>query len=186
MKIAILAWGSLIWDPRELTISGSFQPGGPSVPLEFSRVSRNGRLTLVIDENHGSMCPTQYALSKRTNLEQAIENLRVREGALLRGIGWVRAVDGEAAPSAIERHARTTKRILDWTKEAGCEAAVWTALASNFVEKTDYRAYTVEDAIAYLRSLTAEKRALAEEYIRKAPPEVKTPFRHAFDSLAER
>ena len=29
MKIAVLGWGSLIWDKRELSIIGDWQVGGP-------------------------------------------------------------------------------------------------------------------------------------------------------------
>jgi hypothetical protein len=40
VKIAILAWGSLIWDRRDLQIAGDWQAGGPIVKIEFSRVSK--------------------------------------------------------------------------------------------------------------------------------------------------
>lgn len=53
MKIAILGWGSLIWDKRNLRLAGEWQVGGPVLPIEFSRVSGYGRLTLVIDPLHG-------------------------------------------------------------------------------------------------------------------------------------
>jgi hypothetical protein len=42
MRIAILGWGSLIWDPRDLPISGPWQCGGSVIPIEFSRISENG------------------------------------------------------------------------------------------------------------------------------------------------
>ncbi len=38
MKIAILGWGSLIWDRRDLQIAGDWQQGGPVLPIEFSRI----------------------------------------------------------------------------------------------------------------------------------------------------
>jgi hypothetical protein len=63
MKIVVLAWGSLVWDPRTLRLAHSWMEGGPVLPIEFSRVSDNGRLTLVIDEGHGVDVPTRYALS---------------------------------------------------------------------------------------------------------------------------
>lgn len=54
MKIAILAWGSLIWDdnwPEFDKQRGEWLKDGPILPLEFSRVSasRDKALTLVID-----------------------------------------------------------------------------------------------------------------------------------------
>ncbi len=61
MKIAYLGWGSLIWDPGMLPISGDWKPGGPVLPIEFSRISDNGRLTLVIDDVNGVPIETLYA-----------------------------------------------------------------------------------------------------------------------------
>jgi hypothetical protein len=71
VKIAILGWGSLISKPegdatigqKPLRITGKFVPGGPSLPIEFSRISKDGRLTLVIDPIHGTPCDTFYAVS---------------------------------------------------------------------------------------------------------------------------
>lgn len=49
MRIIILAWGSLIWNPRDLPISGKWQQDGPpssrlwrtgpALSIEFSRIS---------------------------------------------------------------------------------------------------------------------------------------------------
>jgi len=45
-KIIVLGWGSLIWDPRELKIKNSeWQKDGPNLPIEFARISQDGRLT---------------------------------------------------------------------------------------------------------------------------------------------
>src|SRR5947208_12948807 len=74
MKVIILAWGSLVWSPRALAITSGFEPNGPSLPLEFSRVSGDGRLTLVIDERSGVPCKTYTAASSLAELETAKEN----------------------------------------------------------------------------------------------------------------
>ncbi len=50
VKSAVLAWGSLVWDPRALQTTGKFTANGPLLPIEFCRVSDDGRLTLAIDE----------------------------------------------------------------------------------------------------------------------------------------
>ncbi len=59
MKIAILDSGSLVWDPRSLKDNleddGKFVQGGPKPPIEFSRISEDGRLQLVIDELHRTL-----------------------------------------------------------------------------------------------------------------------------------
>ena len=54
MRISILGWGSLIWESRPAfdDLHGAWHPDGPTLKLEFSRVSlktRLGALTLVID-----------------------------------------------------------------------------------------------------------------------------------------
>ena len=71
MAIAILAWGSLIWNPGSLHIVDGWRPGGPTLPIEFSRISDNGRLTLVIDEACGVPVPTCFALSMFDNVQEA-------------------------------------------------------------------------------------------------------------------
>jgi hypothetical protein len=63
MRIAVPAWGSLLWDRRELTIAHHFKPSGPRLSLEFSRVSTDGCLTLVSDEDKGTPCETYAAES---------------------------------------------------------------------------------------------------------------------------
>ena len=58
MKIAILGWGSLLWDnqPEFDRWHESWQYDGPRLKLEFSRVSKSRlrALTLVIDEIYGT------------------------------------------------------------------------------------------------------------------------------------
>ena len=44
MKIALLAWGSLIWKPGTLHITGHWNTGGPVLPIEFSRIERGRSL----------------------------------------------------------------------------------------------------------------------------------------------
>jgi hypothetical protein len=43
LRISVLAWGSIIWDRGDLSIIEDFEPTGPSLPIEFCRVSRDGR-----------------------------------------------------------------------------------------------------------------------------------------------
>ena len=54
MSTAILGWGSLIWDPRDLQQHiGPWLKLGPVLPIESSRVSSGRWLTLVIDDENG-------------------------------------------------------------------------------------------------------------------------------------
>ena len=97
-KIAVLAWGSLTWDKRDLRIADQFEPTGPRLPIEFCRVSGGKRLTLVIDEINGAECITYQARSSFDSLEAAIENLGDREGTTTANMGFV---DVEARKKAL-------------------------------------------------------------------------------------
>ena len=44
VKSVVLAWGSSVWDPRDLQIASKFAANGPLLPIEFCRVS-DGRTT---------------------------------------------------------------------------------------------------------------------------------------------
>ena len=73
---AILAWGSLIWDPKDLEYNKQLGwiYDGPNLPIEFARISKNGRLTLVITEN-GTFNKTFYTFANmKLTFEEAIEN----------------------------------------------------------------------------------------------------------------
>ncbi|WP_457811452.1 hypothetical protein [Sinorhizobium meliloti] len=185
MRIAVLGWGSLVWNPLQLKIDGSFTPNGPDLPLEFSRLSKNGRLTLVIDEGHGQMCGTSYALSSFDVLDEARANLRDREGMdHVNGIGFVDLQRDVASERAKERHPSAVRITREWAAEHGFDAVIWTALAPNFQDRRAIE-FSVEAAMSYLKALESETFALAEEYLRKAPEGIKTPLRDAFIDWSE-
>lgn len=171
LKTAIIAWGSLTWEPRTLKYRGEWSPGGPILPIEFSRISQDGRLTLVIDMHHGVPIETLFAKADTYNLEQARNNLMEREGTNPRGIGDIQK--GKTPKTTIEQ------TILEWIKIHGFDAAVWTALGPNFEEETG-EPYSVATALKYLKPLEGEEKAKAVEYIAKAPSSVQTPFRKSF------
>lgn len=183
MRIAVLGWGSLIWDRRDLMLAQTFKPNGPSLPVEFSRVSLDRRLTLVIDEAHGTPCTTHVAASGCLDLDQAIDNLRRREGMpSADGIGFVDTREHTRGDTAWERHPRAVLAIEHWALRQGYAAVIWTALTSNFHEPDKAgRPFSVTAALDYLAALNAERLARALQYFRNAPPEIRTPLRAAVD-----
>lgn len=181
MKIAILGWGSLIKEPRDLPIVGEWQPDGPKLWIEFSRISRNGKragcLTLVIDEKCESEVTALHVLSKRNDLPQAIADLQKREGTPIPDdIGFCEVAPGRFASNAMSRHPKSCERILAWAKGKKLDAVIWTALPRRFKDATGIP-FTPEAALKYLNELPAPTKALALDYIHSAPEQTMTPFR---------
>ena len=176
MKIAVLGWGSLVWDQRELPIKGIWEEDGPLLPLEFSRVSKDGRLTLVIDPLNGSNTKTCYALSSRSDLTDTVADLRNREGTVAKWIGYLNINDGADSFVKYPDHVDVFERIKEWAVSLNFDAVVWTALPSQFEDETG-KSYSVENAIQYIKSLPKSAKKTAIEYIKKAPSCVETPFR---------
>ena len=81
----------------------------------------------------------------------------------------------------MERHPQAVATIAAWAEASGYDAAIWTALESNFDESGKAgEPFSVTAAIRYLETLKKEHPAAfdrALDYIRKAPPEVQTPVR---------
>ena len=182
MKTAVLAWGSLVWEPRDLRVVEKFAPNGPLIPIEFCRVSADGRLTLVVDETFGAVCKTHSAPSAVPDLDGAIENLRLLEGMpSAAAVGFVEPASGKQSDIAMEGHPQAVAAIAAWAASNGYDAAIWTALASNFDERDKGgEPFSVTAAIRYLEALEsrdADAFARALAYVRNAPREVETPVR---------
>ncbi|MDD3772955.1 MAG: hypothetical protein PHC38_09920 [Weeksellaceae bacterium] len=174
MKIAILGWGSLTWQPKDLKYDKTFdwQESGLFLPLEFSRISNNGRLTLVIDKNAERKVETLYAVSLYENLDLAILNLAIREGADTSKIGFYNRQTNNIFPEDFD----FSENIREWTKKEGFDAVIWTNLSVRFKDKTKLP-LNADNVIKYLQNLPEETKVLAEEYIRKAPIQINTVFR---------
>jgi len=143
--------------------------------IEFSRISKDGRLTLVIDPMSGVEIQTYYGISARTDLEEAIEDLRLRENTTKPYIGRVvRDPKDEETSDRFCGHEEVQK----WLLNTSFDAAVWTALNPNFLERR-HLAFSPESAIAYLQSLSKERRITALNYVRSVPNETSTPARKA-------
>ncbi len=181
MKIAILAWGSLYWDKKELEIHDTWNKGGVVLPIEFARISNDGRLTLVISEQHGTELETYWSLSKYLTLNEAIENLRKREETNLNSIGYVNVKDNLSNSNLSES---LTTKIKDWAISKSVDAAIWTGLKSNFFEKLD-QPFSIVNAKDYLDKLEGELRIKAFEYIKKAPILTQTELRIKLNNTSD-
>lgn len=179
MRIAILGWGSLVWDPRELKIRKRWYRRGPELPIEFSRISGGGRVTLVIDPANGHLVRARFAFSTCATVAEAVQNLQEREGCPLRKIGS--ATVGEKlneASFAMQQHPKQCRLIYDWAAKNKMDAVVWTALESNFSEPEKAGIpFTPEAAATYIAGLKDDALKGALHYIGKAPAEVVTPVR---------
>lgn len=67
MKIACLAWGSLIWKSAPLELASIWQGDGPRLPIELVRVG-----------DEGELATTLWAVLQQSNLASARELLRQR------------------------------------------------------------------------------------------------------------
>ena len=182
-KIAVIGWGSLIWDLDNLTpfVTGDWMmAGGPSLPFEFTRVSpkRKMGLAVCLDYAHGDLCATNAILSVREDIHEAAEDLRARERAQsIDYIGLIHPATGARRSSIPE----VADIFADWCAMSGAAGAVWTDLGGNF-EQDRGLPFTVPDAIAYLKTLQGDSLIEAVRYIQYAPKATNTPLRRALAS----
>jgi hypothetical protein len=172
LKIAVLGWGSLIWNPDQLDIEPDWHEDGPELPVEFARVSGRERLTLVLVDGV-PLQRTLWALSRKTNLAEAVADLQLREGAAYDTyIGrW------SMAQPAYSRGVNIIPAISAWAIKHGLDGVVWTALGPKKPNGENGLASS-DERIDYLRGLIARgKEADAQEYIERAPTQIDTPIR---------
>ena len=174
MKIVVLGWGSLIWNPRNLKIDRNWHTDGPYLPVEFARISQDGRLTLVLFPNIDNT-RVLWTFMKVTGLKEAIENLRKREKTPPQKIGFVDVTTGESRCNVIPD---ITNEIREWAKTKNIDAIIWTDLCSNFKEKTS-KEFTDDNVIEYLKTCKVKEKA--KEYIQKTHPQIKTKMRKVIE-----
>ena len=175
MKIAILGWGSLIWQPKDLKFDENmgWKKNGPVLPIEFARISKDGRLTLVITPN-GTEVTTLYSVSSFDNLDLAVLNLKKREGTNEKYIGSYNKSKDEFSP--IEFPYKDN--IKNWIQTSDFDAVIWTKLPEKLnLENMTKTEKDPDGRINYLQNLKGSESALAEEYIRNTPKQIATKYR---------
>jgi hypothetical protein len=174
MAIACLGWGSLVWNPGDLPIIGQWRDDGPWLPLEFARTSDNGagRLTLVITPG-AARSRSLWAWLDAADLETATALLMTRERCKGAGIGrW---------PSDKSQPHAGYAEVREWASALALDGVVWTALPPMFRSVRGSGPTSAAAAIEYLKQRPDGVRADAEEYVRRAPRQIRTPFRQAFE-----
>lgn len=174
MKIACLGWGSLIWNPKSIPISGTWFNDGPKLPIEFARESGDGRITLVLASVEYQV-RSMWALLLPETMDDAKKALAVREGIsdenIKISIGFWDGKSGES-------HGQHANEIGAWAGHLNIDAVVWTNLKCGFKGKNKRGTMpSCADILKYLQSLPPESTKVAKEYICKAPIQICTEYR---------
>ena len=174
MKIAVLGWGSLIWLPKSLKIiENQWYEDGPHLPVEFARISGDGRLTLVIKPGWQDVS-VLYAISNFDIVDTAVENLADREGSPISRIGYIDFLNQK---HQIRPANRGLLPVLQaWRKEKNFDAVIWTDLPPNFKDKTKTD-FTLNNISSYFKGLSQDVFSVAKEYVENTPQQVETTFR---------
>ena len=172
MNIACVGWGSLIWDRRNLPLRSCWHRDGPLLPVEFARLSSGHRITLVLVAGTRPV-PTLWALLDISDLAAAREALRQREGknVALREIGFWSASDRTLGDIA--------NVIGEWAQQHNLDGAVWTSLPPKWGDVKGV-VPTPKQVLDFLRQQGTGSEA--ERYIRKAPAQVRTPYRENIEA----
>jgi hypothetical protein len=143
--------------------------------FEFARLSKDGRVTLVITPGAARQ-QVLWAYLSVASLDEATASLAAREGCPARRIGRWLASGGALSVGAPE--------IGPWAKAHDFDGVVWTALPANW-NKIEGRVPTLDEIERHLESLDVDGRERAFEYIRRAPAQVATAYRGRLLQLDE-
>lgn len=146
MRIAYLAWGSLLWDYNTLPISFFWKKTNFKLPLEYSRRSKDGRLTLVIDKK-GTYNTIWYSTVDLENLNLSIKILKKREKTSIQNIHYINLRDNK-------HRGFKWPQIIKWAEKHKYDAVIWTGLSPNFTQ-----------GITHIKKQPLNKQLLIIEYI---------------------
>lgn len=181
----MVAWGSLVWRPTDRGVTlqlrrpGQWEPDGPWLPVEFARISSGGALTLVVVPSYAARVRTLWSRSVHHQLEDAIRNLADREGITqkLESIHGV-SKEGSRIGSVDDDIASAVRAWL--LEQPTLDIAIWAGLSTS---PTSWRelgyaeGFTLDNALAYLRTLNRQQDHPAFEYMTRAPEQIATPVR---------
>ncbi|MDQ0740511.1 hypothetical protein [Pseudomonas sp. W4I3] len=166
MVIACLGWGSLIWKPDTLPLATQWFQDGPSLPIEFARVSDGAELATVICAN-APPCQVLWAVLQTRSLDEACQALRRREQI---------AEHRQDGIGVFKPSTSAVGVLADWAMARQLDAVIWTALPPR-LNDVEGRVPSVDDAVAYLAGLTGEALNHARDYVENVPAQIDTPYR---------
>lgn len=183
MTIAILAWGSLVYDQRNLCTEGEWQTDGPNLSIEYARISGaqgEQKLTLVIKPGF-LLVPVLYIKSCYESLLESRENLRLREGTPdIANIGFIDFSNGTQSIRRLKKEIFT--ELTTWNMAKGFDAIIWTDLAPNFSTKTSMR-FNIQNIFDFFGNLSPEELLATKHYVQNTPGQVQTQFRSDIEAF---
>jgi hypothetical protein len=106
-----------------------------------------------------------------------MRDLRVREETTLENIGRARIAPDAGALNCAPSEAG----IAAWARTKNWDAVIWTALKTDFQEKT-MQPFSVHAALSHVKTLTVEGQVKAAAYVWRAPEFMQTPVRSALQT----
>lgn len=175
--IVILGWNDVVANSKNLgkVLAGKFRKGGPSIPIEFSRISTGGHLTPVIDVN-APPTPTMFAIAKSKNLKTVAMEVAKREGITknMDRVGFLSIKDMTVNNRSLAKYPAICNTIGDWAMKHKVAGVVWQSLGRKFKNKLNVP-FNNQNALNYLNGLNPRNRARSIRYMKACP--VTTPFK---------
>lgn len=177
-KIAIIGFDCMVNQPKNLkSIISKWQNGGPTISVELTRISKDGRLTPVIDSNNGSDIKTVFSVLKVKNLNRAILEVAKRQGITNNDkVGYIDLKNNLVNGEIFRRQPEATRKIALWARDNGFNAVVWNGLGVKFKDAINIP-FSYENAMIYLNSLNRDQKSKAIKYINSLPKFVDTNLR---------
>ena len=178
MIIYYISWGSLLWNFKSLKIETEWTKSNIKFPLNFSRISDSGqgRLTLVIDKT-GEMNNVYYARTSFSNLNTAIQKLKMREKTSTKNIGFINIESNTFRTSLLSD--KKIQELVSFAKKNNIGGLIWTEIPPNF-EEAFGKPYSKENAIEYIESKHENKKLynkiLEYLFLSKIYGNIKTPL----------
>jgi len=159
-----------------LPIYGDWNNDGSVLPIEFARESNDGRITLVlVDDQH--TVPCLWALLDVVSLSDAKKALARREGISDKNINYsIGCIDRNTA----FKHGKCAKTINKWAADKDLDCVVWTNLKYGLICSRDSMP-SASSLLSHIEGLSPDQRIVTEEYVKRAPKQVKTHYREIFE-----